>query len=77
MTRFDIVNLYAGLLTRLDDAGVGVSDVRYAAMYGEYLSMAAAGDKVTYAVARLSERHGVSERTVYNVIRRMGAECVI
>ena len=39
-------------------------------MYKEYEQMPRKGDKVTYCVAFLSARHGVSERKVYEILRR-------
>ena len=33
------------------------------------------GEKVGYIVAVLAERYGVSERTVYDVVKRFGQDC--
>ena len=33
------------------------------------------GDKVTYCIAALSVRHGVSERKIYEIIGRFKKEC--
>ncbi|MBO4955034.1 MAG: helix-turn-helix domain-containing protein [Muribaculaceae bacterium] len=44
-------------------------------MFRDYLDMAARGEKKTYSVAVLADRYAVSERTVYNVVKRFSADC--
>ena len=43
--------------------------------YNEYSRLLAEGEKITYIVAALSDKYGVCERTVYDLIRRLKAEC--
>ena len=65
MTLFEILNFNRELLERL--AGTGYKP--------EYEQMRRKGEKVTYCVAFLSARHGVSERKVYEILGRFKKEC--
>lgn len=50
-------------------------DYKYIDLYKEYEQMRRKGEKVTYCVAFLSARHGVSERKVYEILGRFKKEC--
>lgn len=63
------------LLTVCRSAGIRLDDVRYIELYNEYSRLLADGEKITYIVAALSDKYGVCERTVYDLIRRLKAEC--
>lgn len=71
MTLYELISFHKELLHRLSDAGVRTGDYRYADLFRDYTEMIQAGYKVTYAVAVLSERYRVSERTVYALLRRL------
>ena len=43
--------------------------------FNEYRSMSAQGEKVSYIVARLASEYAVSERKVYDLIRRFKTDC--
>lgn len=64
------------LLSRIHRAGIRADDYRYADLYAEYQRRAAAGEKVTYIVACLAARYGVSERQIYNLLDKFGREIV-
>lgn len=63
------------LLNICHTAGIRLDDVRYIELYNEYSRLLAEGEKITYIVAALSDKYGVCERTVYDLIRRLKAEC--
>ncbi len=63
------------LLNICRTAGIRLDDVRYIELYNEYSRLLAEGEKITYIVAALSDKYGVCERTVYDLIRRLKAEC--
>ena len=65
MTLFEILNFNRELLERLAGTGYKPDDYKYIDLYKEYEQMRRKGEKVTYCVAFLSARHGVSERKVY------------
>lgn len=75
MTLFEILNFNREVLERLRTMGFKPDDCRYIDLYKEYERMRLQGDKVTYCVAALSVRHGVSERKIYEIIGRFKKEC--
>lgn len=74
MKVYDVINFNRELLLRLSELGIKPSDARYAGLYGEYVSMRGRGLKVTYIVAHLAAKYGVSERKVYGIAKSFGAE---
>ena len=75
MKVIEILNFNRELLKRLQAAGIRLEDARYIDLYKEYEQMRRKGEKVTYCVAFLSARHGVSERKVYEILGRFKKEC--
>lgn len=75
MTLFEILNFNRELLERLAGTGYKPDDYKYIDLYREYEQMRRKGDKVTYCVAFLSARHGVSERKVYEILGLFKKEC--
>jgi hypothetical protein len=67
----ELVSFNRELLEKIHSAGIRPDDYKYADLYAEYRALVASGEKVTYAVATLSARYGVSERQVYKIVRRM------
>lgn len=51
------------------------NDYKYIKLYEDYNKARKTGEKVGYVVAVLAERYQVSERTVYDVVRRFGQDC--
>ena len=76
MTIYEILSFHRELLRRLCNVGIKPSDYRFVALYEDYMRMKREGDKTTYIVAILAERYAVCERKVYDIIRRMSAECM-
>lgn len=70
MTPYEILELHAELLRRLEKMGVKLSDHALVGMLGEYMAMKDK-HKTSYVVAFLSEKYGMSERTVYRALRRL------
>ena len=52
-----------------------LEDTRYIDLFGEFNDMVLAGEKVSYAVAVLAEKYGISERKVYNLVRHFRNDC--
>ena len=75
MTVYELLALNRELIERMCAAGVRLDDVRYVGLYRDYLRMKGAGGKVSYIVAVLAERYGVSERKVYSILKRFGNDC--
>lgn len=75
MTIYELLKFIGEPLERLTNAGIKAGDYKYIALYEDYRKARKTGEKVCYIVAVLAERYGVSERTVYDVVKRFGKEC--
>ena len=73
MTIIDALKFNRELFERMRSAGVRIDDVRYIDLYADVKSMTDAGDKKTYAVAVAADRYNVSERLVYDIVKRFDA----
>lgn len=71
----EILKLNRELLKICRDVGIRMDDVQYIELYNDYNSLLAAGEKVSYIVAVLAEKYGVSERKVYALVKRFKSEC--
>lgn len=75
MTVFEILKFNRKMLERLGRMGVRLDDTRYIDLFSEFCDMVNSGDKVSYAVAVLADRYGVSERKVYSLLRHFRTDC--
>ncbi|WP_425884456.1 hypothetical protein ACPYIV_18165 [Parabacteroides sp. ASD2025] len=75
MKVIEILNFNRELLAKLLDSGIRLDDVRYVNLYTDYFRQLRAGGKVTYIVAKLAEQYGISERKVYDLIKRFQSDC--
>lgn len=55
--------------------GIRPDDVQYIELYNEYNKLQTNGEKVSYIVATLSLRYGISERKVYDLSKRFKTDC--
>ena len=77
MTLFEILNFNKELLNRLCMVGFKPDDCRYIDLYNEYEQMKNAGEEVTYIVNFLSAKYDVSERKIYEIVKRFGKHCTV
>lgn len=75
MTIFEILKFNRELLERLSNIGVRLEDTRYIDLFEEFNDMVVAGEKVSYAVAVLADKYGISERKVYTILRHLRNNC--
>lgn len=75
MKVIEILNFNRELLKRLQMVGIRLEDARYIDLYMDYTRLLDQGEKVSYVVAVLSERYSVSERKVYDLIKRFQRDC--
>lgn len=75
MKVIEILNFNRELLAKLLESGIRLEDVRYVNLYTDYFRLLQAGGKVTYIVAVLAEQYGISERKVYDLIKRFQSDC--
>lgn len=77
MTLFEALKFNREPLEMLIRLGIKQDDVRYIDLYSEYETMKAQGEKTTYTVAFLAQKYSVSERKVYDIIKRFGKRCTL
>ena len=77
MTLFEALKFNREPLEMLISLGGKQDDLRCIDLYTEYEVMKKQGDKTTYAVAFLAYKYSVSERKVYDVIKRFGKHCTL
>ena len=75
MKVIEILKLNRELLKTCHYMGIRPDDVQYIELYNEYNKLHTNGEKVSYIVATLSLRYGISERKVYDMIRRFKTDC--
>lgn len=75
MTIIEILNLNKELLRTFQKVGIRLEDVEYIDLFNEYRAMVANGEKVPYIVAALASKYRVSERKVYDLIKRFKTDC--
>ncbi len=75
MKVIEVLNLNKELLKKFQQVGIRLDDLQYVDLYDEYKKMLANGDKVSYIIATLADKYEVSERKVYDLIRRFKADC--
>ena len=75
MTIIEIINLNKDLLKTFQKVGIRFDDVQYIDLFNEYRAMVADGEKVSYIVAALAPKYEVSERKVYDLIKRFKTDC--
>jgi len=71
MKAFELLKINETAFKLAQTAGLRLGDCRYVSLYLEYEDMRGDGEKVTYIVSHLAVKYHVSERTVYNLIKRM------
>lgn len=75
MKIIDILKFNRELIKRLRSAGIRLKDEQFVDLYTDYTAMCRHGEKVSYIVAVLADRYGISERTVYSLVKRFSSEC--
>lgn len=77
MTVFEILKFNRELIYRLREIGFKLGDEHYIDLYTDYERMKNNKEKVTYIVNFLASKYDVSERKVYDIIKRFGKCCTI
>ena len=75
MKVIEMLKLGQKWLEMLQNACISMKDCRFIGLYEEYERMVLAGEKITYIVAILSEKHNISIRQVYYIIRKFSSDC--
>ena len=75
MKVIEILNLNKELLKKFQTVGIRMEDVQYIDLFNEYLALVTQGEKVSYIVATLADKYTISERKVYDLIKRFKSDC--
>lgn len=75
MKIIEVLKFNRELIHRLRMSGIKLEDAEYVDLYTDYTTLLDRGEKVSYIVARLSEKYAVSERKVYMLIKRFQNDC--
>lgn len=75
MTIYEALKLSGSMIELLERAGAKPSDHKYVGLFEEYQRARKSGEKVSYIVAVLAERYSISERNVYDIVKRLGSNC--
>lgn len=70
----ELIKASESLINVFDKANINVSDVRYIPMYEDYKCLSTEGHKQMYIIAYLSDIYNVSEKTVYNIVKKFDKE---
>ena len=75
MKIIEVLKFNRELIKRLKIAGIRLEDEEFVDLYTDYTTLLRHGEKVSYIVARLSEKYAVGERKVYMLIKRFQSDC--
>ena len=68
---YSVLKLNLNQLKLMSDFDIPAHYYRYIPMFEDYLQMRAAGEKMAYIIAVLTERYDVSDSTVKRVIKAL------
>lgn len=75
MTVYEALKLCGGVIEKLEKAGAKPTDHKYIALFEDYQRAKQQGEKISYIVMRLAQQYNISERNVYEVVKRLGNDC--
>lgn len=75
MTVYEALKMCGGMIEALEKAGVKPADHKYIALFEDYQRARKCGEKISYIVACLARQYNMSERNVYEVVKRLGSDC--
>lgn len=74
MTKYEILKASASVCKVLADNGISPSDYKFIGLIEEYNRLKAEGHKYAYITFYLAKQYGVSETSVYRIVKKM-QEC--
>ena len=75
MKIIEVLKFNRELIKKLKIAGIRLEDEEFVDLYTDYTMLLEHGEKMSYIVARLSDKYAVSERKVYMLIKRFQSDC--
>ena len=71
MRLIDLVEFNKELLQKLKEAGIRLEDYKYCDLYRDYIELSKTFSTRKEVILTLSERHHLSDRQVYNILRHL------
>ena len=71
MRAIDLIKISSGILKRMSEVDLKVSDYEHIEMFEYYAGLVAKYGKKIYARHKVAERYGMSESTVFRIIKRL------
>lgn len=71
MKAYELLKVNEGMIRILENHSLLVADIHYIPVIDEYIRLLNDGEKKTYIVQILSDKYGLSERTVYRLIDKL------
>lgn len=72
---YEALKICGSMIETLEKIGARPGDHKYVRLFEDYREAVARGEKVSYVVACLAARYSMSERGVYDVLKRLGNDC--
>lgn len=77
MTIYQLLQAYKPVMQTMDDNGYFMRGLRDVNVYEEYHKMLAQGEKKMYVWNVVKNKYGISDGTLFNIIKRMDAEASV
>lgn len=77
MKNYEILKMNASLLQLLSKNGVSVNDVNYLGVFDEFMEMKKQGLKVRYIAITLADKYGMTDRSIFKIVKRMSQESTL
>lgn len=77
MKRYDILKLNSQVLEFFLQNKISLSEVRNIKVFEDFVDLCNHVNKVEYAADIVSKRYGITQRSVYNIARRMRSDIII
>lgn len=71
MTKYEILKASASVCKVLADNGISPSDYKFIGLVEEYRRLKEEGHKYAYITFYLSQQYGVSETSVYRIVKKL------
>lgn len=77
MTIYQLLQAYKPVMQTMDDNGYSMRGLRDVNVYEEYKRLLAEGGKKTYAWNAVKDKYGISDGTLFSIIKRMDTEASV
>jgi hypothetical protein len=77
MTIYQLLQAYKAVMQTMDDNGYSMRGLRDVNVYEDYQRLLAEGGKKTYAWNAIKDKYGISDGTLFSIIKRMDTEASV